>query len=110
MQGCRRSGSAPPPCSTISGSCRRRWRELRNPNSLSGCNSLDLLNRGRYRAAMVDDARDLTLVFLRRMDGKLDRVLDVLAEHGRRITSLEGQVASLHVDFAGQSLRMDRIE
>ena len=59
---------------------------------------------------MVDDARDLALVFLRRMDRKLDRVLDVLAEHGRRITSLEGQVASLHVDFAGQSLRMDRIE
>jgi hypothetical protein len=28
----------------------------------------------------------------------------------RRVTSLENQTASLHVDFAGQSARLDRIE
>jgi hypothetical protein len=66
---------------------------------------------------MTDDTANLTLVFLRRLDDKMDRVLDVLAEHGRWITSLEAQVAALHSDvamlhgdFAGQSLRMDRIE
>ncbi|MDB5408067.1 MAG: hypothetical protein JWL84_2979 [Rhodospirillales bacterium] len=59
---------------------------------------------------MSDDTADLTLVFLRRLDEKMDRVLDVLSEHGRRVTPLEGQIATLHGDFAGQSLRMDRIE
>jgi hypothetical protein len=59
---------------------------------------------------MAEDTANLTLVYLRRLDEKMDRVLDVLAEHGRRITSLESQIAGLHGDFAGQSLRMDRIE
>jgi hypothetical protein len=59
---------------------------------------------------MIEDTANLTLVYLRRLDEKMDRVLDVLAEHGRRITSLEAQIAALHGDFAGQSLRMDRIE
>jgi hypothetical protein len=63
-----------------------------------------------YLCGMSEDPANLTLVLLRRLDEKMDRVLDVLAEHGRRITSLGAQVAALHVDFAGQSLRMDRIE
>jgi uncharacterized coiled-coil protein SlyX len=47
----------------------------------------------------------------------MDRVLDGLQDLGRRVTSLEMPVASLHRavgllhgDFAGQSARIDRIE
>ena len=53
---------------------------------------------------------NLVLVMLRRMDEKLDRVIGDIQELKLRVTSLEQQVAHLHVDFAGQSARMDRIE
>jgi hypothetical protein len=59
---------------------------------------------------MAEDIAGLTLHHLQRLDEKMDRVIDVLVEHGRRLTSLEGHVAGLHVDFAGQSARLDRIE
>jgi hypothetical protein len=59
---------------------------------------------------MADELGSMFLVCLRRIDEKVDRVLEVLREHGRRMTSFEAQVANLHGDFAGQSLRMDRIE
>jgi hypothetical protein len=59
---------------------------------------------------MADELDSMLLVYLRRIDEKVDRVLEVLSEHGRRITSLAAQVANLHGDFAGQSLRMDRID
>jgi tetrahydromethanopterin S-methyltransferase subunit G len=59
---------------------------------------------------MADELASTLLVYLRRIDEKVDHVLEVLSEHGRRITSLGAQVANLHGDFAGQSLRMDRIE
>ena len=59
---------------------------------------------------MSDQPENLTLVYLRRLDEKMDRVIDGLLDLGRRVTSLELQVASLHGDFAGQSVRIDRIE
>jgi hypothetical protein len=51
----------------------------------------------------------------RLLDGQR-RMMDVLADHADRLTSLDKKVAllhseiALHGDFAGQSLRIDRIE
>jgi chromosome segregation ATPase len=59
----------------------------------------------------VSDAPDsLILVFLRRIDEKLDRLAAGQADLGRRVTSLEAKVALVHGDFAAQSERIDRIE
>jgi hypothetical protein len=44
------------------------------------------------------------------MDGKLDRLVENIADLGRRVTSLETKVALLHGDFAAQSERIDRVE
>jgi predicted nucleic acid-binding Zn-ribbon protein len=59
---------------------------------------------------MSDTPDNLILVYLRRMDEKLDRLVDSVADLGRRVTSLESKVALLHGDFAAQSERIDRIE
>jgi hypothetical protein len=59
----------------------------------------------------VSDAPDnLILVYLRRIDEKVDRVASSVADLGRRVTSLETKVALLHGDFAAQSERIDRID
>jgi hypothetical protein len=52
----------------------------------------------------------MLLTLLRRIDGKVDRLSDDVRDHKGRMTSLEASVAQLHGDFAGQSLRIDRIE
>jgi hypothetical protein len=58
----------------------------------------------------VSDAPDnLILVYLRRIDEKVDRLAGSVADIGRRVTSLETKVALLHGDFAAQSERIDRI-
>jgi tetrahydromethanopterin S-methyltransferase subunit G len=59
---------------------------------------------------MSEEPDNLVLRYLRRMDEKLDRVIDDIADLKRRMTSLEQAVSLLHGDFAGQSLRIDRIE
>ncbi|MEA2728427.1 MAG: hypothetical protein QOF70_2902 [Acetobacteraceae bacterium] len=59
---------------------------------------------------MSDAPDNLILVYLRRLDGKLDRLVDSVADLGRRVTSMETKVALLHGDFAAQSERIDRIE
>jgi hypothetical protein len=60
--------------------------------------------------AMSDTPDNLILVFLRKMDAKLDQLTMGVADLGRRVTSLETKVALLHGDFAGQSERIDRVE
>jgi predicted nucleic acid-binding Zn-ribbon protein len=59
---------------------------------------------------MSDDPQNLMLVFLRRIDAKLDALSEDVADLKRRMTSLEASVSLLHGDFAGQSARIDRIE
>ena len=59
---------------------------------------------------MADESDNLILVLLRRIDAKLDLIVEDIADLKRRVTSLENQVAVLHGDFAGQSVRIDRIE
>ncbi|WP_342236922.1 hypothetical protein [Inquilinus sp. OTU3971] len=71
---------------------------------------MDTETRRRHISSMTDELGNLMLVYLRRIDEKVDRVIETQQDHGRRLTSLEGQVAGLHADFAGQSARIDRIE
>jgi hypothetical protein len=63
---------------------------------------------------MSDEPDNLILVYLRRLDAKLDGVTDVLADHGRRLTSLEIAVANLAATEASHdanlALRVDRVE
>jgi hypothetical protein len=53
---------------------------------------------------------NLILVYLRRMDEKLDRLVDSVGDIGPRVPSLETKAVLLHGDFAAQSERIDRIE
>jgi predicted nucleic acid-binding Zn-ribbon protein len=59
---------------------------------------------------MSDEPNKPILVYLRRMDEKLDRLAASVTDLGRRVTSLETKVVLLHGDFAAQSERIDRIE
>ncbi len=59
---------------------------------------------------MSDTPDNPILVYLRRLDGKMDRLSDDVADVKRRMTSLETKVVLLHGDFAAQSERIDRIE
>ena len=59
---------------------------------------------------MTDEPDNLVLRYLRRIDENVVRVIDDVADLKRRMTSLEQVVSLLHGDFAGQSLRIDRIE
>lgn len=62
------------------------------------------------RLDVSDGPDNLILVYLRRIDEKLDRLADSVADLSRRVTSLETKVALPHSDFAGRSERLDRIE
>ena len=53
---------------------------------------------------------NLVLHYLRRIDEKIDRLGEDMQDVKRRLTSLESASAQVHGDFAGQSLRIDRLE
>ena len=59
---------------------------------------------------MSGEPDNLILVYLRRLDEKMDRLTLAVADIGRRVTSLESKVALIHGDFAAQSERIDRME
>jgi hypothetical protein len=63
---------------------------------------------------MSDAPNKDVLDFLRaqfdRVHPKLDGLSEDTGDLKRRMTSLDSQVALLHVDFANQSLRIDRID
>jgi hypothetical protein len=59
---------------------------------------------------MSEAPDNLVLVYLRRLDEKLDRLTSVVNDLGRRVTSMETKVVLLHGDFATQSERLDRID
>jgi predicted nucleic acid-binding Zn-ribbon protein len=52
---------------------------------------------------MTDQPENLTLVFLRRLDTKMDRLIDDVADLKTRMTGIEEAVS-------GQSRRIDRVE
>jgi hypothetical protein len=58
---------------------------------------------------MSGELDNLVLVYLRRIDGKIDRLTDDIQDL-KHVTSLEGQVASIRGDMAAMSFRIDRIE
>jgi hypothetical protein len=49
---------------------------------------------------MADEPENFVLQYLRRMDTKLDRVVDELVNVKQRLGSLEGQVALMRRDFS----------
>jgi hypothetical protein len=53
---------------------------------------------------------NLILVYLRRIDEKLDRPPAAVADLGDRVTSLETKVALLDGGFAAQSKRIERLD
>jgi predicted nuclease with TOPRIM domain len=59
---------------------------------------------------VADEPDNLIVPYLRRLDGKVDRLLDDMREVKQRLSSVEVSVAHLHGDFAAQSGRIDRLE
>ena len=66
---------------------------------------------------MADEPENLILVYLRRIDAKLDRVIDDVQDLKHRVTSLElstarlsSDIGGLRADYAGLQVRVDRIE
>jgi tetrahydromethanopterin S-methyltransferase subunit B len=81
------------------------------PPSLS--RSLLTLNPFPRRAIneiMSSEPEKIVLVYLRRIDEKVDRLLGDVQDLKHRVTSLGGHVESIHGDMAAMSLRIDRIE
>lgn len=62
---------------------------------------------------MTDGPENLTLVFLRRLDTKIDQVLATQGDHGRRLTTLEVSVGNLAATelnhYANTAMRMDQM-
>jgi hypothetical protein len=63
---------------------------------------------------MSESPENLTLVYLRRLDAKLDNVIETQRDHGRRLTSLEislGNLAASEVShYANTAMRGDRTD
>jgi len=59
---------------------------------------------------MSEAPDNLVLVYLRGIDGKIDRLADDVQDLKHRLTSVEGQVASIRGDMAAMSSRVDRIK
>jgi chromosome segregation ATPase len=69
------------------------------------------------KRSLSDEPDSLILRLLRRIDDKVDRLIESVGDLKGRVTSLEertsrvqAELASIHSDFAGQSVRIDRIE
>jgi predicted nucleic acid-binding Zn-ribbon protein len=59
---------------------------------------------------MADDPDNLVLVMLRRMDAKLDRVIEDVQDLKIRMTNVEERLASVEMSIAGINRRIDRVE
>ena len=59
---------------------------------------------------MTEPPESPTLVYLRRIDEKLDSAIARQSEHTERLGRLEILTAGLHSDFAELSVRVDRVE
>lgn len=67
--------------------------------------------------AMSGEPENLILVYLRRLDDKMDRLAAMVVDIETLVTSVEAKfaqlaasVSDLHGNFAAQSQRLDRIE
>jgi chromosome segregation ATPase len=66
---------------------------------------------------MSAEPENIVLHYLRRNDEKVDGLIDDVGDLKQPVTSLQertsrvrAKLASIHSDFAGQSVRIDRIE
>ena len=59
---------------------------------------------------MSDQPDSLILVFLRRLDAKLDKLADDMLEVKQRIGHLEGQYASISRRVDSLDMRLERVE
>ena len=58
----------------------------------------------------MSDSPNIVLEYLRRMDRRLDSLQADVADIKTRLTNIERHAALLHEDFAGQSVRLDRLD
>jgi outer membrane murein-binding lipoprotein Lpp len=54
---------------------------------------------------MREEPEHLVLEYLRRIDGKIDRLTDDVQDLNNRVTSLEGQVTGFRADIAAMTSR-----
>ena len=59
---------------------------------------------------MSDNVENMTLVFLRRIDERLDRIEGDLGDIKLRMTANEEHLASMMMSIAGINARMDKID
>ena len=59
---------------------------------------------------MTDEPDNLILALLRRMDAKLDRVIEDVQDLKIRMTSVEERLAGAELAIAGTHRRLDRID
>ncbi|MBS0522678.1 MAG: hypothetical protein JSS04_03500 [Proteobacteria bacterium] len=59
---------------------------------------------------MTDEPDNLIVRYRRRLDEKVDRVIEDLREIKQRLSSVEVSVARVHGDFAAQSGCIDKLE
>jgi hypothetical protein len=59
---------------------------------------------------MTDNVENMTLVFLRRIDDRLDRMEGDLGDIKLRMTASEEHLASMMMSLAGVNARMDKID
>ena len=59
---------------------------------------------------MTDNVENMTLVFLRRIDERLDRMEGDLGDIKLRMTASEEHLASMMMSLAGVNSRMDKID
>jgi predicted nucleic acid-binding Zn-ribbon protein len=75
---------------------------------------LDFFTIAFYYLMMTDAPENIVLVYLRRLDEKLDGLVEDLRELKHRMTTVEQQIASLSATeanhYASLASRMDRIE
>lgn len=58
---------------------------------------------------MAEEPDNLVLVYLRRIDEKIDRLTDDVGDLRQRVTSLDEQAARIRGDLVAMSTRIDRI-
>ena len=59
---------------------------------------------------MAEDVTNLTFEYLRRMDAKLDRILDEVGDLKVHVTAVEERLAQVELSVAGVNRRIDRVD
>jgi predicted nucleic acid-binding Zn-ribbon protein len=59
---------------------------------------------------MSDQPDNILLIYMRRLDQKLDRLVDDVSDLKLRVSGVEAEIGRLRVDIAGVNSRLDRLE